>query len=93
MAQYQYEVTVANTFEADSPEQAARQMIEWLQDSDPWSISYRVQRQHQDAIDYIDADDLDPMEPGSPINLNPDTDKDEGRRINPATWQPYEENK
>jgi hypothetical protein len=56
--EHSYEVTVANTFEAESPEQAARYMIEWLQDSNPWDLSFRVQREHQRAIDYIDGSEV-----------------------------------
>lgn len=55
--EYRFEVMLANTFEAKTALEAVAQMIEWLQDVDLWGVSYRVQREHQDAIDYIDASD------------------------------------
>lgn len=58
LTEYSYEVILSNTFEARSPEQAARYMIEWLQDTDFWGMTYRVQREHQDAVDYIDHTDI-----------------------------------
>jgi hypothetical protein len=55
MAEYQYEVTLTNTFDAEGPVEAVAQMVEWLQEVDPWGLSFRVQAEHQDAVDYIDA--------------------------------------
>jgi hypothetical protein len=55
---YEYEVSLTNTFETVSPEDAVRAMIEWLSsETDPWQLSYRIE--HGGAEFQIDASDLD----------------------------------
>jgi hypothetical protein len=53
-----YEVTVANVFDAASPEDAVIQMVTWLIDSAP-SAGYRVEWFNPDGTTFIDGDDID----------------------------------
>lgn len=57
----EYEVSLTNTFHADSPEEAVRMMIEWL--SEAGSSGFRVARYADGVYDpvetwFIDGDDL-----------------------------------
>jgi hypothetical protein len=60
MAPRDYEVSVSNTFEAESPQDALSQMVAWVADH-AYQIGYRV----VDAEDpsrcnvFIDAEDID----------------------------------
>ena len=53
-----YEVSVTNTFDAECPEDAVRQMIDWLVDNAP-STGYRVHNSDTGAlIGFYDGDDV-----------------------------------
>jgi len=52
-----YEVSVRNTFEATSPEDAVRQMIEWIVDNAP-STGYQVKNVETGTTEFIDGDDI-----------------------------------
>jgi hypothetical protein len=53
-----YEVSVRNTFDAESPEDAVRQMIEWIINNAPHT-GYRVENLDQpDVVHYYDGDDV-----------------------------------
>lgn len=52
-----YKVSVANIFEADSPEDAVLQMVEWLIDS-ARHTGYRVINMETDASCFLDAEDI-----------------------------------
>lgn len=52
----EYEVSVTNTFEAETPQDAVAQMIEWLQEHSAF-IGYRVLTEAGDTV-FIDGDDL-----------------------------------
>jgi hypothetical protein len=52
-----YEVSVACVFEADSPEDAVRQMVAWVSEQ-AHMAGYRWERFNPGATGFIDAEDL-----------------------------------
>jgi hypothetical protein len=50
---FSYEVTITNTFDAQDSLDAVRQMIDYLESEDLSGLTYKVQIEHQDAVDYI----------------------------------------
>jgi hypothetical protein len=50
---FNYEVTITNTFDAQDSLDAVRQMIDYLESEDLSGLTYKVQIEHQDAVDYI----------------------------------------
>ena len=55
--QPEYEVSIRNTFEAESHEDAVRQMIEWLIDNAA-QAGYRVNLAGSSNVEFIDGDDV-----------------------------------
>jgi hypothetical protein len=53
----QYNVTISNSFDADSPEDALRQMVAYLVDYAP-QAGYRVTNMDTAASVFLDAEDV-----------------------------------
>lgn len=60
--EFQYEVSLANIFDAVSPEDAVIQMAEWAKEY-AYEAGYRVSWTDSDGYHYefYDAEDIDPM--------------------------------
>jgi hypothetical protein len=66
-----YTVSLVFDTECHTAEQAVREAIEWLQNSDFWQLTYRVQALHQDsAWELLDAHHLDPYEDEDEVDFN-----------------------
>jgi hypothetical protein len=64
----EYEVSVTNSFEADTPEDAVRQMVEWLTEEAAYT-GYRV-CDEAGFVGWYDGDDCDPVVAADNARLN-----------------------